>query len=562
MKITVKTAACPGCCGREKGTLNCQSQAAQACLCGWAEFIPSFPARFYRKRTKVGSMLRHDYANATCASETVVTVGMSCRTRGGTASLIGFSEFASPSTPPKKYRIKTWTGRHDRCNYSTQANCNAGTPIQGSDASIRTLVCTYNKTTGALTSTGSIVTNQNLGVCPATTVISTIYDCSLDFLGGNQNTDNFTYTVTQTQINETGIPGCTFHGVVWTKDPVSTLQEQLTDEDTETDAISRLLAGAGGTWSSWTVTGNGSGGTCIPSSCCLSRYEQRTTGFGFVYQEAQFQINQTGLVANTPYNVSVDLWRRAFGTGSFAFWKTITVAGTTDSSGVLFIDQQSVPIDVGFETYAATAHITEGFLTETADAWDYTGEYSVPACTLGTVDNSTRTINGVPSGKPNEADYSGFVTVATDRLEQDVIGDDTCHATGGSSSAKLVGSLVDSLSEEDTMADAISRAFASASWSGSGCVSAIQNRNPSENCFGVKKARVQAILTGLTPGNNYNGVIVFQGRIVGSTDPWGTYGQQVINFTAVTDTETTPWVDVPLVSGMEIQASYCYAAPA
>jgi hypothetical protein len=122
--------------------------------------------------------------------------------------------------------------------------------------------------------------------------------------------------------------------------------------------------------------------------------------------------------------------------------------------------------------------------------------------------------------------------------------------------------MTDALSKEDTIPAAIARALALASWSGAGCVSSIQNRNPGERCFGVKKSRVQGIFSGLTVGANYLGYIVFQGRVVGSADPWGAYGQQVISFTAVNPTETTPWVDVPLVSGMEIQAAYCYAAPA
>jgi len=555
MTIKVNTGPCPGCCGRKNGALNCQSQSAQACLCGWPEFVPSFPARFYRKRIKSGSFLRHEFANATCAGGTIVPVGMSCRTRGGTASLIGFDEFIA-SSPPKKYRTKTFSGGHLRCNFNSEIDCANGSPEAGSDDHVFTMVCQYDKMTGALMSTGSNVVHQDLGFCPAVTVLTT-FDCTYNIIPTEQ------FGVNQTQTNQTEyiIGQCLHHGVVWSR--ISTNEKiDLSDEDTETDAINRLLAGGGGTWSGWTVTGDGSGGTCIPSACCLSRYEQRTSGFTFVYQEAQFQINQTGLSANTVYNVSVDLWRRSFGIGSFAFWKTIIVTGTTDNAGTLLIDQQDVPIDVGFETYAATAYITESWLTETSDLWAYAGEYTLPGCVLSEVDTSQRLINGVPAGKPDEADYAGFDTVTVEATQRTIAGTNVCVQTGGSSSAKLSGSMTDALSEEDTIAAAITRAFASAAWSGAGCVSAIQNRNPGENCFGVKKSRAQGIFSKLTPGADYIGYIVFQGRVVGSADPWGSYGQQVISFTATSDTETTPWVDVPLVSGMEIQAAYCYAAPA
>jgi hypothetical protein len=546
MTIKVKTGPCPGCCGRKTGALNCQSMAAQACLCGWPEFVPSSPARFYLKRTKSGSLLRHDFANPSCAGGTILPVGMSCRTRGGTASLCGFDEYIA-SSPPKKYRTLTLSGQILGRGYFDGAcanlNCYATDTFTGS--------CFYNQATCVLTQNG---TRTRTGTCPT----GTYSQCNIGspYYG---DTEVLTPT-TRTFVSDLAchvIPGGSF-----LRPSQPTAFETLSDEDTETDAIARLLAGAGGTWSGWTVTGDGSGGTCLPASCCLSRYQQRIVGFSFIYQEAQFQINQTGLLANTVYNVSIDLWRRSYGVGSFAFWKTIIVNGTTDNIGTLLIDQQDVPIDVGFETYAATAYITESFLTETADTWAYVGEYTLPNCVLLESDTSIRLINGVPSGKPDESDYAGFSTETDQPKQRDIVGTNTCVQIGPALSGKLAGTMTDALSKEDTIPAAIARALALASWSGAGCVSSIQNRNPGERCFGVKKSRVQGIFSGLTVGANYLGYIVFQGRVVGSADPWGAYGQQVISFTAVNPTETTPWVDVPLVSGMEIQAAYCYAAPA
>lgn len=561
MQITVKTPPCPQCCGRkpQDAELVCQSQAGLACQCGFPPFTgQTNPPRFYRKRTKVGSMLLRNFGNATCAGGSPTPVGYSCRTRGGTASLIGFSEFTTPSSPPKKYRAKTYSGRHDRCNFTSFAYCLAGTPINGSDARVFALSCQYNKTTGVLTTTGVNTEYQNLfAACPATVFLSSSNSCTESL----STTGQFDHTTTPQTMSEFVVAQCALQALVYSTVSTSAVIH-LSDEDLETDAIDRLLSGAGGTWSSWTPTGDGTGGTCVPASCCLARHQIRTTGFDFVYQEAQFQISQTGLLANTAYAVQIDLWRRTYNTGSFVFWKTIVAIGTTDEDGVLLIDEQTVENERGFETYAKTVYLDTSDLSHVADSWAYSGEYALPSCVLVPTDGSTRYVNGVPSGMPDVADYAGLDNVAVDATSQVFVGTGSCVQTGGSSSSLLTGTMTDTLSEEDTIGDAIARALGSMGWSGSGCVSSIQNRNLGEACFGVTKARVQAIFRKLTIGQNYTGTIVFVGRVAGSADPWGPYGQQVISFTATATEETTAWVDVPLVNGMEIKADYGYAVPA
>lgn len=137
-----------------------------------------------------------------------------------------------------------------------------------------------------------------------------------------------------------------------------TARETLSNEDTEANAIARLMAGAAGTWTSWTPTGDGTGGTCLPGTCCLARWEERETGFDFAYQDAEWRVQRTGLTPSTTYTLKVELWRRPFGTGSFALYGVQYFTAMTDGAGDLDADG---PVDneMGFETYAGAIELCE-----------------------------------------------------------------------------------------------------------------------------------------------------------------------------------------------------------
>lgn len=168
---------------------------------------------------------------------------------------------------------------------------------------------------------------------------------------------DFTLTSTPTQNTWHYNAGCTLYpGFFYRKLFGEDVTATLSIEDTDDDAIARLLAGAGGIWSSWTPVGDGTGGTCINYVCCLARYEERTTGFTFTYQESQYRVEKTGLIPSTLYYAHVEIWRRPFGSGSYVSFETLVVSGTTDGSGNLLIEGD-VPNDIGFETYAQSASI-------------------------------------------------------------------------------------------------------------------------------------------------------------------------------------------------------------
>jgi len=289
---------------------------------------------------------------ATCAPCCGTSSGLQCRTRGGTASLIGYSEYTTPSTPAKKYLVQTYTSDRARCSRNT--NC-AGS-IQGSDSFIGNEVCTYNSTTAALTSTGSTVTRQTFGSCPATSIISTAAaNCSRSSLdsGGfwNYTTQNAT-----SKITEAGACGINESGYYSTPTGGETLT--LTSEDTETNAVTRLLAGSGGTWGSFTTVGDGTSGTCLNTVCCNAKQQTRTTGFTFNYTESSWRVNRSGLTASTTYTIKVTYYRRTYGdTGAGSAFAEYTGTASTDGAGVLLTTAVNVPLASGFETYAGNLRL-------------------------------------------------------------------------------------------------------------------------------------------------------------------------------------------------------------
>lgn len=305
----------------------------------------------------------------TCPSCCNPPAVLKCRTRGGTASLIGVSEYTSPSTPPKKYRTETVSGSFFQCDADptlpgqTPASC-AGPKITVSHRDYSG-AGSYNALTGVLT-------NNQLDAFYKT-ANSIVQSCAS--AGAFQNNETFGFpfsprggvscsgangappsSLTPTAASYTYCGNCVSQSSTDYRVCSGTVSTALTDQDLESDAITRLLAGGGGTWSSYTTVGNGSGGTCINSTCCLAKYEQRTTLFTFAYQEAGVRVQQTGLTPSTSYHAYVELYRRPYGSGSFTHYSTLVLTATTDGSGNFTVDG-TVTNTEGYETYAASATV-------------------------------------------------------------------------------------------------------------------------------------------------------------------------------------------------------------
>lgn len=270
---------------------------------------------------------------------------LQCRARGGTAELIGYSEFAGyASTPPKKYRRKDLT--HNgwyRCWY-TDAGC---TTLGGSDTVRRTGYCLYDVTTGTLDSSAAlqeILTNA--GICAdGGSLSSSTASCPAEFTAFT----GATVSNTATTNTRTGDGACN-SGEKFFGNQVQTLSV----EDTESDAITRLLAVA--SWGSW-INSGAVGCTGSPPSCCIAQYESRTSAFTFSYAEAEARVTATGLTPSTSYTANIELYRRAYGSGSYVHYQTATVTGTSDGSGNLTTSAVTVTNTKGYETYAASASL-------------------------------------------------------------------------------------------------------------------------------------------------------------------------------------------------------------
>lgn len=143
-------------------------------------------------------------------------------------------------------------------------------------------------------------------------------------------------TVTPTLRTQAGTGACCARPSGWGGTPTGgrfiadfSFTEQLSVEDTEADAIARLLAGT--SWSGWAYVG---GGGCPPESCCAATYSNRTA-FTFTYGVAEWRLAPTGQPAGC-HTVKVQFWRAPTSGGAAALYaETGPITVLIDESGNL-----------------------------------------------------------------------------------------------------------------------------------------------------------------------------------------------------------------------------------
>lgn len=129
---------------------------------------------------------------------------------------------------------------------------------------------------------------------------------------------------------------------------------QLQNEDTDENAITRLLASPAGAWADWKPTGDGTGGTCIQQVCCRSAWEIRTYRT-FEYKEAQWRATVAGLTPGTEVDIFIGVYRRAYGVGTYELFQTIQETRTANMSGIATATGD-VPNAEGFETFVGCTY--------------------------------------------------------------------------------------------------------------------------------------------------------------------------------------------------------------
>lgn len=268
-----------------------------------------------------------------------------CRTKGdGSALLCGFSEFTSPSSPPKKYRTCTFSGDMHTCQWHG-ADCISGA-YQGQTRWLLFGACAYDIDTCGLISTGTAMLkgSDSSVACgdPLTGFSPSDYcDPSLSVPTGIIPDGE---SSTPTTHEKTGSGVCLFLGGVTYYETFGSVLASLSGEDTDADAVHRVDLGA---WNNWgDVTGTGL------YNNCTAVWEDRTSGFGFAYQPAQWRVMKAGLAPSIEYSVVIQIYRRTFGSmGAFSLYQTIIATETTDVDGNFEVTGD-VPNALGFESVA------------------------------------------------------------------------------------------------------------------------------------------------------------------------------------------------------------------
>jgi hypothetical protein len=232
------------------------------------------------------------------------------RTRGGTATLIGFSEITSPSTPPKKYLVCTFSGSRRGDVFGNDA-C-SGTGMGFFDITYSGLA-EYSATTGLLISSGNQAVSINGALVRNEALSGPIINGASCF--GIE-------TLTQTTATQIGSGACCFvpsEGLfqLHSETRISTLSA----EDTEEDAIARV-SGSFGDWTEFGVI-----------NAEIAWTYTRTTGFSFSAQEAEVRVTVEDFGAGLTVNVVAYLARRLLTGPGIEAWQTRKYPLTTNASG-------------------------------------------------------------------------------------------------------------------------------------------------------------------------------------------------------------------------------------
>jgi hypothetical protein len=546
-------------CGGIACSIACRAKAGFAELCGFEAFTsPSTPPKKYRRRTVTGDMSFSRYGDDQCGGLISLPASAECQSKGGTASLIGISEYTSPSTPPKKYRREEVSGTLDNCAY-TSAPCSTPNGFQGQTKNVFTGARQYDPITGALTNTQSYAfwsANADGTATCSNALFRTNNPITWPIAGNPDLSVRTTRSQTQTSDEFTGDGICTFETGAISHKRTGSARADLSDEDTEDDAIARALAAIG----SWT-----GGGTCADHT---SYAEERTSGFSLAFRTSQTRVViSSGLTAGVSYEARIKIEKRVYGSGgaySAASGEDIvvpfTASGTSHTTG-----WQDLPQDVGWEYRVASIEVYGTLISLTEDSWDVVDEYTADTCAL-TSDEGTseRLVDGSPTSGPFDqapaSVYGGGVDVETTATERTITGKDQCLSDGAGEFLQHNGTVTETLNAEDTEDDAEARAAAGESWDGTGADCSVRTAFRSQRTtgftFGYRKTQVKVQWTAVI-GQSYNVKVRFARRVLGSSGPFLFYALDERTITADAVSESTDWIDIPNEAGWETLAANC-----
>lgn len=266
---------------------------------------------------------------------------------GFTATMVGYTEYTSPSSPPVYYRRKDFSGGITYCQYNGGALCSL--PTNGAEVRSYSGACSY-AADGTFTSTAlyTLDTNYVPGTCAAGGVIThpswgtcTIPD-KYDAFDGGLNYVN----LTQTTREVIGLGICATVGGGFGYKATGSATETLSNPDTNADAIARGRATQ--TWTPYASAG---------SESDPSKWETRTGG-SFLYRDARIRATMTAYRPVTHFNLTLDVMRSVYDAGVYVKIGEIVLPFVTDGTGSAVITDYVLPAYEGYDVKVANPVVT------------------------------------------------------------------------------------------------------------------------------------------------------------------------------------------------------------
>lgn len=257
----------------------------------------------------------------TCDS---VTAALDCSNRGGSTCLIGFAPFAAPFN--KRYRRLTKGGIYVENIFGGACPPDGG--FLGQNVYQLRGSCGYDRVTGDFS------TNATLKVRLYTGFTSEDSDCSSSLNFGGCAGATTTHTSKVGFLVDTL---CFGTGPIYGQCVSDNQTVSLSEEDTEGDAIDRLLRGAN--WSGR-----------APASSCGSIWTELNSSLCFTYILGRFGVTASGMRPDHAYTLTLDIYQRSVGVGVYRYIGQLSTTVFSDAKGKLdYVGE--VPISKGSETY-------------------------------------------------------------------------------------------------------------------------------------------------------------------------------------------------------------------
>lgn len=279
-------------------------------------------------------MPRTPTACGCCDGGAGAACGLQCQSKGGSATLCGYYEFADISTPPKLYRKQSFSGELLGIVHTFLDMCFGET---GAFFTINwTGSAIFDKETCEFSTTGL-----------ATILEEPSGDITTEPLDGEEvMPDNclgvWLPTKTKLTLQPTGV--CCPTGIALGQIHSGNRVAELSEEDTEEDAIDRANAMI----EEWS--------TCIAgcNTCTAFRAQRGNESITFVYSSVQVRAAFSGTVGKH-YRITIKFARRQLGTADpfkpLGMDLVITVTATKPND---FTGWNDVPNEDGFETIASS----------------------------------------------------------------------------------------------------------------------------------------------------------------------------------------------------------------